>query len=210
MNSRSVKSCLTRRGRCSTLQRWVDEDMRRCNFLSFSWEWLIRCNWCMPIYYSFSRLALKTIFVSTKRALIANKKVTWALALKLKGGATIAKGKDDDSKCCKWRMDSKKLRDAIRAIRAIRRMTIKRKANKRGKRARSSMYVPWLVTPRAAHMKMKSEIWLTWIVTILVLIACDHYQVAPTVRQQRLNLNTKNNAYSFITSSLHSSHRITP
>ena len=65
-----------------------------------------------------------------------------ALALKLKGGGTIARGKDDDSKCGKWRIDSKKLRDAIRAIRAIRRRTIKRKANKRGKRARSSMYVP--------------------------------------------------------------------
>jgi len=74
------------------------------------------------------------------RALIANKKVTWALALK--GGATIARGKDDDIKCGKWRIGSKKLRDAIRAISAIRRTTSKRKANTRGKRARSSMCVP--------------------------------------------------------------------
>ena len=78
---------------------------------------------------------MKTIFVSTKRALIANKKVTWALALK--GGATIARGKDDDIKCGKWRIGSKKLRSAIRAISAIRRRTIKRKANKRGKHVRS-------------------------------------------------------------------------
>ena len=39
-----------------------------------------------------------------KWALVANKKITWALAFKLKGGATIARGKNEASK---QRMDSK-------------------------------------------------------------------------------------------------------
>ena len=66
---------------------------------------------------------------------MAHKKIAWELALKLKGGATMLKDQHALA-TSKWRIDSKSLREAIRAIRA-KKKTEGQKTNKRIKRART-------------------------------------------------------------------------
>lgn len=84
-----------------------------------------------------------------KMVLIANEKITCELTLKLKGGTTSNNidvrnqqdrdGTSNGNKESKWRLESKILRDAIKALRSKRKKTFNygRKSDKKGvKRAR--------------------------------------------------------------------------